>query len=550
MSRFPVTPSETTFAASSSPRLLLPCTSLAMNRTAPASDSTPYASSVTIDADGNRDYDVFLPMPIGQGAFATGVPLHPTRADPLLYANVTVTAADATVGAPDTWPGAGPLAGRSGNESRAASPVRVYRVLREPPPPPQPVVDSDRVYATPADWHARSYHTFRWRPEPNLFAHVLRAMDESVFVADWALRPRAALQPGDAARFPDSVAEPLWTAAKRQLVCESLNALNALPRTDAGRAQALATYRALSDDALRVLSNLSGCEKAFVQLTVKALDPADPVNADRRGPDDVANYLPRAPLRAYTDTLDGRALNRYLYRAVYVDAAQNRSAMGAIGTPVRLPNVVPPRAPVITKVTGGERRITLAWASNRESDLLEYRVFRTDRQDAAGDLRRMTQVAVVAAAADPAARPPAVPWTDQPVPGLKDFWYRVVAVDRPDPIDPRGGGGNVSPPSAIARGRAVRTSPPAAPTWTAVVRADPHARLQWSTPEPWVMCTVQRRSNGGVWRPVSGSLPAPDVAPYDFRWDDTVEAGRSYEFRIVVQDEAGLRLVSDDTRNV
>ena len=105
-----------------------------------------------------------------------------------------------------------------------------------------------------------------------------------------------------------------------------------------------------------MLANLPGNEKAFVQLTVVGLDAADAANADRRGPDDPANYAPRAALRAYMDTLDGRATNRYLYRAVYVDAAQNRSAMGPIGTPVRLPNVVPPRAPAITRVTGGDRQ--------------------------------------------------------------------------------------------------------------------------------------------------------------------------------------------------
>src|SRR6185503_12227002 len=165
-----------------------------------------------------------------------------------------------------------------------------------------------------------------------LFTHVLRAMDESVFAADWAQRPRAALQPNEAARFPDPAVEPTWTGAKRQLVCDALNVLNAIPKTDAGRGRALAAYRALSDDALRVLTNMPGCEKAFVQLTVRALDASDAATADRRGPDDPANYVPRAVLRAYLDTLDGRATNRYLYRAVYVDSAQNRSAMGPIGT--------------------------------------------------------------------------------------------------------------------------------------------------------------------------------------------------------------------------
>src|SRR5262249_31935159 len=146
----------------------------------------------------------------------------------------------------------------------------------------------------------------------------------------------------------------------------------------------------------------------------------------------------------------------------------NRSVLGPCGTPVRLPRVVPPRPPRVTKVVAGEKRITLTWASNREPDLLEYRVYRADSAAAAGDLRLMTRLApAVPADRDPAARPAAVEWTDDPVPGLTDLWYRVVAVDRVDPTDPRAGGGNVSEPSPPVKARAVDTLPPNLPVWLA-----------------------------------------------------------------------------------
>jgi hypothetical protein len=135
-------------------------------------------------------------------------------------------------------------------------------------------------------------------------------------------------------------------------------------------------------------------------------------------------------LGIYIDTLDGRATNRYFYRAAYVDGAHNRSALSLSSPPVYLPNVVPPRAPVITKVLGGDRQITLKWASNREADLLEYRVYRTDSKDNARDLRLMTLVHTEAVpSGDPAARPAEVEWTDKPLPGLVTFYYRVVALD-------------------------------------------------------------------------------------------------------------------------
>jgi hypothetical protein len=506
---------------------------------------TAFADAAAVAGNSDRTYEVFLPPAPGQGPFGGGLPLNPTRAEPVAYGHVTVTAVDDAAHAPDTWPGAGPLAGRSGNESACASAARVFRVLREPPPPPEAVVDSERVYATPADWHARSFHTFRWVPQPDVGTHVCRAMDETVFAADWAHQPRDPLDPGDAEYFPDPAAEPTWNAAKRQQVCDDLNALRGLKQGGASREEALQTYRALSDDALRVLAGLPGCDKAFTQLTFRPLDVGDPEIQDRRGPDDPPGYVPRAGVRAYLDTLDGRALNRYLYRAATVDSAQNRSGLGPVGTPVRLPNVVPPRAPAITRVTAGDRGITLAWASNREPDLLEYRVFRADDAVGARDVRGMTQMAVVAADPDPAARPGEVTWTDEPVPGLRDFWYRVVAVDRPDPVDPRGGGGNLSEPSPPKQGRArqPRPDPPVLqpPAWDA---AHTTVDLAWDLTDPFLTPRVERRDGeGDPWTAVGDWLPAGTTAAADVPPDP---AG-TFEYRVRVRDHIRQQAVSDPT---
>jgi hypothetical protein len=487
--------------------------------------------------DGDRLYDVFLPAGIAGEPFAAGIPLAPTRAQPSAFAQVTVTAADAEAGIADRWPGAGRWAARPGNEGRPAAPARIVRILRTPPPPPEPVVDGPRAYATPADWNGHSFHGLRWRPLPDLRCHVLRAMDEAVFQADWARRPRGALNPNDAARFPDPAAEPPWTAAKRAAVAAALDALDALRAAGATREAALSAYRALEDDALRVLAGLPGNERAFTQVTLQPLDPADPATADARGPDDAANYAPRPALRRFLDRLDGRARNRYLYRTLYVDRAENRGPPGPVGTPVRLPRVAPPRAPVVTKVLAGERAITLHWASNREPDLLEYRVFRAATAAEAADLRGMAQVAVVAAAADPAARPASVAWTDA-VPGLRDFFYRVVAVDRPDP-DPRGGGGNVSAPSAAVKGRAVDTLPPTPPAWLRAERlAAGPVELAWRTDEADVTCRVQRRLPGGVWRDASPPLAAA-APPFDFAFTDPAPPLPECEYRVLATDAAG-----------
>ena len=154
----------------------------------------------------------------------------------------------------------------------------------------------------------------------------------------------------------------------------------------------MAYYRGLSNDALRVLAGLPGVETAFMQLTFQPLDPADPALANRVGPDNPPNFPVDPTLRAYVDTLDGRSTNRYFYRCAYVDGAHNTGPLSPPGPPIWLPDVTPPSAPVLTKVLGGERQITLRWASNREPDLSEYRIYRAERSEATRDLRLMTLV--------------------------------------------------------------------------------------------------------------------------------------------------------------
>lgn len=518
----------------------------------------PFNQNVTVVA-GDRRYDVFLPVPAGT-VFAAGVPLIASLADPIVYANVSITAADAIAHTPDRWPGGGPFGGRVGNESGCAPPQRVFRVWRQKPPPPAPIVDSDKVYATAADWRSTSYHTFRWAPQPHLLTHVCRAIDEAVFEADWALQPRPALGVGDPA-FPDAVAEPIWTNAKKTQVAGLIDAIAALlgpaptpAQKAAAKPAAFLLYRALSDDALRVLASRAGAERAFAQVTVAAIDAA--AAPDRRGPDDAAGYVPSAGRCAFIDAVDGRATNRLVYRALFVDGAQNRSALGPCGTPVRLPHVTPPRPPAIGKAIGGDRSVTLTWASNREADLLEYRVLRAASEADARDLRTMMQVGIVAADPDPAARPARVEWTDAAAPGRKDLWYRVAAIDRTDP-DPRGGGGNWSEPSPAMRARAFDDTPPVPPAISTLewVRVDsagavlpfadpipagaerlPAVRILWPSAGLDVRLIVQFKpqsaagfGNASAWLP-------PGTTGFVHRTDHTFEP---LEYRLKIVNGAG-----------
>ena len=146
----------------------------------------------------------------------------------------------------------------------------------------------------------------------------------------------------------------------------------------------------------------------------------------------------------YTDDLPGTGRNRFVYKVQAVDLAGNRSPLSG-GQVVHLIDVTPPRAPVITRVTGGDRQIILQWARNREPDLALYRLYRTT-DAAAADVRSMPLVAAfildasAATAADRAVDATAalsddgagqLRYTDTGVVGLTDMHYRLVAVDRP-----------------------------------------------------------------------------------------------------------------------
>ncbi len=479
--------------------------------------------AVTADAEGRplRRYEIFLIAP-GEG-------FSPTLAEPIAYAHLGVSAADDKTHTKDdpAWESSGDLGGRYGNEGPVGGPARVFLVNRQPPPRPAPIVEPERAYATAADYHGHSFYTYRWQPQAHVKVHILRALDDALFNVDWAQRPRPALAASQAALFPPPAADPRWDAAKRQQVAGALNQLNGFGHDAAGTAAAMRHYRALSDDALRVLAGLPGNERAFTQRTIQPLDPDDPATANRLGPDNPPDFPLNPALRAYVDTLDGRATNRFFYRALAVDGAHNRSALNLAGAPLYLPNVVPPRAPVITKIVGGEGQISIRWASNREADLAEYRVYRAEEEAGARDLRLMTPVHTEPVpGGEPAARPAELEWVDAAV-GRALHYYRVVAVDS---------AGNLSAPSAAASGRAYDQRPPDPPAWVSAAwnGAGTAIELRWSPPAPDLQTIVQR-NDFGLWRPVSPWLPQGS----DSFANSTAGPGRVQRYRLRVRNEAG-----------
>jgi hypothetical protein len=235
-----------------------------------------YEQNFHIDPDnGDRVYELFLPP--ADSANLISIPLNPTTAGPVVYAHVGVSAADDKQHTADLRT-TGAWGNRPGNEGPIGPPAKIYRVLREPPAAPESVMAGERLYASPADYHGRSFFTFRWKPQPHLKLHVFRALDDGVFQADWSQRQLTptTLDASQVGLFP-----PGWNAATRQSVAHEINHLNTFVgvKDGTGEAQAFAYYRSLSDTTLRVLAGLPTSDGAFVQLTINPLDPNDAANA-------------------------------------------------------------------------------------------------------------------------------------------------------------------------------------------------------------------------------------------------------------------------------
>ena len=449
-------------------------------------------------------YELFLPNA------SQGLPIsfEPTIHEPVRYALVGVSAADDK---PVADKRDGTLGDRDGNESGVGGPATVYRVLRDlPGPAPLIPFSDDRLLATRADFYSRSYFTLHWSNPKNsgLSTHVFRCMDATLFQIDaikgFSGTPRAA-ELAQANVLPQE-----WDTARRQAAIAQINALTKLD-----------DYDTLSNDALRALASLPSNAEGFTRLTRAPLSPDDTANDDHVGRnDDPASYQAQADRSAFDDTLDGRARNRYFYRATSVDAAQNSGPLGVSTPPVYLPETRIPPTIAITSCAGQEQAIALSWSDRPDLGIDHYLVYRADSAAAAADLSQMTVLPLAPMAGSGSEG--RVQFVDAPVLAFKDFYYRLVSV---------GGTGVRSAPSDSVRARAFQRTAVSPPTLTSVERLPaPQVgfRLSFGA-DADVSSLVQRRVEGAsAWVTLGSWLP---VGTHQF--DDTgVVPGAIYEYRL------------------
>ncbi len=508
-----------------------------------------YDDHVTLVPQGTgdgpyRQYEVLLPIAPPAPPPFNGVPMQPSLAQPIVYANISVSAADDRTHTGDhaKWD-ATPWGGRLGNEGVLAAPAKIYRVWRALPAAPLALINDERVWATKADYHSRSFYTFRWAASADLKAHVYSVLDGTLFMAERARTDIAAVSAADI-----DALKTIWDPAP-QSVIDEIAALRTL-KAAVGTAWD-AACAALSDNALRGLAALPLHEDSYVRQTASPVGDLDFV-----GPDDPAGYVPNALHCAYKATFDGRARNRYFLRVAYIDGAHNEGAFGPPSPPIYLPPVVPPRTPVIVKVTGGDRSATITWTTANAEAGGQYILYRTDDDYRLRDVRLMDQAATIAAAIlDPSAAK--AEWTDYGLYGGRTYHYCLVFVDTD---------GNASATSKPAAVFVPDELPPNPPSWTGqdwmiqdvnsaalldwpadgVIPAGyrPALRLTWetSTAGPsFVISRSERRRPG--WHLVTRGVGTayPGAQPKQFTCVDAgADPAADLDYRVKVCNAAGL----------
>lgn len=187
----------------------------------------------------------------------------------------------------------------------------------------------------------------------------------------------------------------------------------------------------------------------------------------------------------------------------------------------------PPAPPKgLEGVMDEEGKAIFSWKPNREEDLQGYRVYTSNHED--GIFQEVTYLPVGDTLYAHAYSMNTLHRTE---------YFKVRAIDLR---------GNYSEFSAAARVVRPDLIPPAAPAWVGMNAHDKGVNLRWanSSSSDVVRHQLERRmSNNGNWMKIFTIPVTPE--PYSVFEDTTGVAGRSYEYRVVAIDAAGLSTPSE-----
>ena len=130
--------------------------------------------------------------------------------------------------------------------------------------------DVDALQATRANIHGKSSFALRWnKTSTPVKFHVQRALDETLFKVDHAVRPNR----------DDSVYDT-FIGSHTYFSEANVEAIKTIPQS-ADINDVLPQYRNLTPLQLQILASLPDNQKAFTRINEAPIDQSDPVYADR-----------------------------------------------------------------------------------------------------------------------------------------------------------------------------------------------------------------------------------------------------------------------------
>lgn len=344
-------------------------------------------------------------------------------------------------------------------------PSTIMAIYREAPSAPMafvPLPDEpiQALKAAPADVHGKSSFALRWgKTNSGVKYHIYRALDETLFHVDNALRPTRSptvyeeFKPNNPGFDPGDV-----------------DVVKDIPHETDPRLVG-SHYAALAPGQLQILASLPDNENAFTKINEAAIEEDDPLYEDRitEIPDPIQgpSYTPDpANTLLYVDeTLNGQSSNYYFYAIRSVDTNGLQSVLSLSTPPVEIPKTTAPPVPVITSILGGENQIGIKWAKNPGAEISGYLLYRTQDKNKAKDWRRMELIkandtdAYTVEVAEPLPQKE-FEFMDVTVLPRLPYYYAVVAVGLSDE-----GKWLKSKPSVPKSGQAYDLTPPEPPQW-------------------------------------------------------------------------------------
>lgn len=359
--------------------------------------------------------------------------------------------------------------GGEGPVSVPAGFVRVYRgdeterraVLVDLKRPIAP--QEDIVIGGPPNFEGKlefdfSQHNLSWTKRSDWRYEVYRTLDDTLFRVDDAIRCDIATGKSSP-RFSNATEKQQWLY--NNFPSGNHSEIEQLIIDPASLDLATIESHTNRNILLQALASLPYNERAFTKLDLD-------VEHLKQDENDASK------MTCIDDTIEGRAKGRYFYRVQAFDTAGNPSSMGISTPPIYVRGDLHPRAPVITRVEGGDRQITIRWATIRDPNIKGYLVYRTDDKARTKDLRRMEIIKTNPTEDYSVAVLDHLPiefeYIDATVEPRKKYFYGIVAISEGENQEQLR-----SKISTIRVGQAYDLTPPDPPTWT---------RTEWTRVDP------------------------------------------------------------------